>query len=174
MIYARTNTTARHSQHRRACISGPGIGAYSGIEPQLSTELCYIFTMDALITRLAQDPRIAYALMFGSRARGDAIESSDLDITIGFEPHARMSLQELGDLAADLERDTGHAIDLVLMDEAPPALAYRIFADGQLLLKRNHRAFVDRKVRAILEYLDFAPLEALCARGVITAAAHGR
>lgn len=85
-----------------------------------------------------------------------------------------MSILDLGELAADLERDTGHPIDLVLVDEAPPGLAYRIFNDGQLLLKRNHHAFVARKVRAILEYLDFAPFEASCARAVIAAAAHGR
>ncbi|MBI2803248.1 MAG: nucleotidyltransferase domain-containing protein [Gammaproteobacteria bacterium] len=130
--------------------------------------------MDALTARLRADPRIAYALLFGSRARGSASEASDLDIALGFEPDARMSVQELGELAADLERDTGHAIDLVLADEAPPAVAYRIFAEGQLLVEHNHRAFVARKVRAILEYLDFAPFEALCARGVITAAARGR
>lgn len=108
------------------------------------------------------------------RARGTATYASDLDIAVGLELPARLSLQELGELAADLERDSGFAIDLVVLDDATPALAYRIFAEGRLILNRNHRAFVERKARAILEYLDFAPTEALCARGVIAAAARGR
>jgi len=33
---------------------------------------------------------------------------------------------------------------------------------------------VERKTRAILEYLDFQPIEELCARGALAAAAHGR
>ncbi|MSR13722.1 MAG: nucleotidyltransferase domain-containing protein [Gammaproteobacteria bacterium] len=129
--------------------------------------------MDALTTTLAQDPRIAYALMFGSRARGEASNTSDLDVAIGLEPGIRLSAQELGELIADLERDSGQVIDLVLLDDSPPALAYRIFADGHLLAKRNHDAFVARKVRAILEYLDFASFEARCAQGVLKAAANG-
>jgi hypothetical protein len=63
---------------------------------------------------------------------------------------------------------------LVLLNEAPPALAYRVFRDGQVLLDRNHAAFVDRKVRAILEYLDFRPFEDLMTRGVLRAATRGR
>ena len=130
--------------------------------------------MDALVARLELDHRIAYALLFGSRARAQVTAASDLDIAIGLEPQAHMSLQALGELTADLEHASGIAVDLLVVDEAPPALAYRVFAEGQLLLERNHRVLVERKARAILEYLDFAPTEALCARGIIAAVAHGR
>ncbi len=135
--------------------------------------LCYIFRMPSLTTLLAQDPRIAYALVFGSRARGEASAASDLDVAVGLEAGVNLSALEVGELVADMERDSGQVIDLVLLDEAPPAIAYRIFADGHLIAKRNHDAFVARKVRAILEYLDFAPFEARCAQGVLKAAANG-
>ena len=140
---------------------------------QPPSELCYIFTMDLLAARIERDPRIAYALVFGSRARETATAASDLDIAIGLEAQARMSLAELGQLIADLERERGHVIDIVVLNDAPPGLAYRIFAEGRVISNRNHQAFVARKARAILEYLDFAPTEALCARGVIAAAANG-
>jgi hypothetical protein len=42
------------------------------------------------------------------------------------------------------------------------------------MVERDHAALVERKVRAILEYLDFKPLEELATRGVLAAAAHGR
>jgi hypothetical protein len=38
----------------------------------------------------------------------------------------------------------------------------------------SDRAQAARKARAILEYLDFQPIEELFARGVLDAAAHGR
>ncbi|MEO6222950.1 MAG: nucleotidyltransferase domain-containing protein, partial [Vicinamibacterales bacterium] len=68
----------------------------------------------------------------------------------------------------------GRAVDLVLLSDAPPALAYRVFRDGVTLVERDHSAFAQRKARAVLDYLDFRPVETLAARGVLAAAARGR
>ena len=83
-------------------------------------------------------------------------------------------MQALGGLIARLEAVLGRRVDLVLLDEAPSPLAYRIFRDGRLILERDHAALVARKTRAILDYLDFNPIEDLCAAGVLRAAARGR
>ena len=123
---------------------------------------------------LEQDPRVTYALLFGSTARGTAHPGSDLDVAVGLQPGTVLSTRELGTLIADLESAAGRPIDLVLLDEAPPALAYRIFRDGVTLFERSHRALADRKARAILDYLDFRPLESIVVRGVLAAAARGR
>ena len=65
-------------------------------------------------------------------------------------------------------------VDLVLLDSAPAALTYRIFRDGCVLLERDHPALARRKAQAILQYLDFKPVEERCAEGVLRAAAsHG-
>ena len=64
-------------------------------------------------------------------------------------------------------------VDLVLMQEAPPGLAYRVFAGGRVILERDRAALVERKAQAIIDYLDFKPIEELCAGGVL-AAARGR
>jgi hypothetical protein len=73
-----------------------------------------------------------------------------------------------------LEAAAGRRVDLVLMDEAPPALAYRVFRDGVVLAMEDRAAFVDRKAKAILEYLDFRWVEEACTRGVLAAAARVR
>ena len=130
--------------------------------------------MNALRNVLAEDPRISYALVFGSSARGTAHESSDLDIAVGLDARIRLGALDLGDLIHRLERASGRSVDLVVVDEAPPAVAYRIFRDGQVIVDKDHRALVEHKTRAILEYLDFRPTEALAARGVLRAAARGR
>jgi predicted nucleotidyltransferase len=120
-----------------------------------------------------QDPRVSYALLFGSVARGTARSASDVDVAIGVtEP---LDVHELGSLVSRLESATGREVDLILLDEAPMALAYRVFRDGVVLFERDHQAFAARKARAILEYLDFKPLEDICVRGVLAAAQrHGR
>jgi len=130
--------------------------------------------MEQLERALERDTRLAYALLFGSRARGSEHAASDLDIAVGLAPGRRLDSRELGALVSDLEQATGLSVDLVLLDEAPSPVAYRVFRDGQVLLNRDHNAFVERKTRAILEYLDFRPLEEIAVRGVLAVAADGR
>jgi len=129
--------------------------------------------IDALAAVIAADARIAYALLFGSGALGGGHAESDLDIAIGVSGATRLGLIDLGTLAAKLEAATGRRVDLILIDEAPPALAYRIFRDGKTIVVHDKGALSARRARAVLEYLDFRPVEQLCARGVL-AAAHGR
>jgi predicted nucleotidyltransferase len=122
---------------------------------------------------LAPDPRIAYAILFGSRGRRSAHDQSDTDLALGLTRGAQLSVIELGDLASRLESAAGGRVDLVLLDEAGPGLAYRVFRDGQVLFERDRAALVARKARAILEYLDFRPVEQAFTRAVLGAGHHG-
>jgi hypothetical protein len=114
---------------------------------------------------------IAYALLFGSAGRGLTHPASDVDIAVELRAGAARDRMALGRLAARLESAAGRPVDLVLMEEAPAPLAYRIFRDGRLLAERDRGTLVRRKARAILEYLDFKPVEERCAAGVLRAAA---
>jgi predicted nucleotidyltransferase len=122
---------------------------------------------------LETDPRIAYARLFGSKGRGTAHDLSDTDLAIRLAPGTKLSTSELGDLLSRLEAAAGGPVDLVLIDDAPLGLAYRVFRDGRIVFERDHRAFVDRKARAILEYLDFRPIEQLFTRAVLEVARRG-
>lgn len=122
---------------------------------------------------LEAESAIAYALLFGSAARGTNHAGSDVDVAVGLTGRLRLSALELGDLVSRLEAAAQCRVDLVLLDEAPPGLAYRIFRDGRVIVERDHAALAGRKARAILEYLDFKPFEDLFARGVLAAAARG-
>lgn len=130
--------------------------------------------IEALRHVLAEDPRIAYAFVFGSSARGEGGVHSDVDVAVGLAAGVRLTALGLGALAARLENAAGRPVDLVLLEESPPGLAFRVFRDGRPIVERDRRAMVQRKARAILEYLDFQPIEELFARGVLGAAAHGR
>lgn len=130
--------------------------------------------LDDLRRVLEDEPDVVYAVLFGSGARGGLRATSDVDIAVSLRHRADRDTHALGRLAARLESAAGRPVDLVVLDEAPSPLAYRIFRDGQALLERDHAALAARKARAILDYLDFKPIEERCADGVLRAAArHG-
>lgn len=127
--------------------------------------------LDDVYRVLASETDVAYALVFGSAVRGTLRPDSDVDVAIELRSGAPRDVHALGALAARLESAVGRRVDLVLLDEAPPPLAYRVFRDGRIVAERDHGALVARKARAIVEYLDFKPVEDLCAAGVLRAAA---
>ena len=127
--------------------------------------------LDGLRRVLERDDTIAYAFVFGSAARGAPRHDSDVDVAVELRPGTPNDVHALGRRIAGLESAVGRAVDLVLMEEASPALRYRVFRDGRLLVERDHRALVARKAQAILAYLDFRPVEERCAAGVLRVAA---
>ena len=118
---------------------------------------------------LDADRRIAYGLVFGSVARGEGHARSDLAVAIELDPGAGLDALEIGKLVSDLEQASGRTVDLVLLHESPPALAYRVFRDGQVVFVRDKPAMVARRVKAILDYLDFRPFEEAFVKGVLRA-----
>jgi predicted nucleotidyltransferase len=129
--------------------------------------------IERLRTVFETDVRIAYAILFGSRGRGSAHARSDTDLAVGLARKERLSATDLGDLLSRLEAAAGGRVDLVLLDEAGPGLAYRVFRDGRVVFVRDRSALVDRKTRAILEYLDFRPVEETFTRAVLGASHRG-
>jgi predicted nucleotidyltransferase len=63
--------------------------------------------------------------IFGSVARGDAGESSDVDVLVGFRPEAR-TLDNLLTVADALEQVFHRRVDLVTEDSLSPYLGPRI------------------------------------------------
>ena len=130
--------------------------------------------MQAVCRVVEADPRLGYALLFGSVARGEHHAGSDLDVAVGASGGQRLSALDLGDIASRLEAAAGRSVDVVDLETAPPGLAYRIFRDGRVILERERSRLVARRARAVLEYLDFKPVEDQFVRGVLAASARGR
>lgn len=128
---------------------------------------------DAIREVLLRDERIAYALIFGSVARGTNHALSDVDVAIGIRDGVELPFDDEMHLLALLESAVHRRVDLVILNRAPVALAYRVFRDGRVLFERDRAARVERQSRAILEYLDFKWVEEECARGVFEALHRG-
>jgi predicted nucleotidyltransferase len=96
--------------------------------------------IDRMKAVLEADPRVTYALLFGSAATGRVRTDSDVDVAIGLAEGAALSPLAIGALAARPEEAAGRLIDLVLLDEAPPGRVPRRTADHGALRERPQGA----------------------------------
>jgi hypothetical protein len=69
--------------------------------------------------------------VFGSRGRGAAGTTSDLDLLVDFEPER--NLLDLVALKQDLEHLLGCQVDIVEEERLSPYLRERVLEDAQLL-----------------------------------------
>jgi len=115
------------------------------------------------------------AWLFGSTARGEAGPLSDVDVAVLLDDSVAREnyLDAAAALVEELERSAPR-IDLVVLNEAPPALRHRVLLDGLLLLERDPRRRIDFEVRSIREALDFQHIAALYDRALLERAAGGR
>jgi predicted nucleotidyltransferase len=104
---------------------------------------------------------VVAAMLFGSQARGEAGPLSDVDIAVwhepGMEPKQRWDLESSLMSAAQEALGTSEAY-VVMLNHAPPLLQHRAIRDAVRLVERDRAQRVRFETRAILDYLDTAPL----------------
>lgn len=101
---------------------------------------------------------LAAVYLFGSHARSDAREGSDVDLGLLYQeapppsvsgPSARME--------DDLEALLGRRVQAVVMNSAPPDLVHRVLRDGRLLREDDRSGRIRFEVAARREYFDLLP-----------------
>lgn len=102
---------------------------------------------------------ISFIILFGSRARGDHSEASDLDIAISTtETDARKRFDLRLRVISELEGpDT--PVDVVLVEDANWSLRYRIARDGVVLFQRNPDSWSDFIEEVLIRYPDYRIFE---------------
>ena len=107
-----------------------------------------------LRSRIAALPAVRLAVLFGSTARGEARPRSDVDLGVLLDPDTR-------DLRCHVEAELGRAaereVDVIYLNEAPPLLRFEISRDGVLLFEKEDGLWTDVKVRAMVDWWDWAP-----------------
>jgi len=86
-------------------------------------------TLSAHMTELRTRYSVKRIGVFGSVARGEAQESSDIDVLVEFEPSARVGLFEFARLRDRLSALLGHRVDLVTEDALHSALRERVLKE---------------------------------------------
>ena len=101
----------------------------------------------------------AVVYLFGSVARGDATESSDVDVAVLYTSDPPLSYDGLPlTLEGELERLLGRTTQLVTMNHAPVDLRVRVLRDGVLVLDRDPPARIWFEVRTRNEWFDLEPV----------------
>ena len=72
---------------------------------------------------------IRHVSLFGSVARGDAVEESDVDLVVDLDPEARIGLFALGALERRLAELVGRPVDLLPEPIEKPRLRAKIDRD---------------------------------------------
>ncbi|MCI8366388.1 MAG: hypothetical protein HFJ66_02140 [Eggerthellaceae bacterium] len=111
-------------------------GEVESAEEARSRERERIF--EAVSAECERFPGIARGYIFGSFARGDFVESSDVDVRIEFDEGAVFSLRDLGHFCKHLERITGRSVDVVNARKIKnPNLASTIEREKVLVYERQ-------------------------------------
>lgn len=98
-----------------------------------------------------------FAYVFGSQARGEATDRSDVDVAVHFP----------GDAPTAFELDVPPGVDLLVLNDAPLAIKGRVATEGFLLFQQDPSAqvhwlamtrkiYFDEKYRMDLAAEDFA------------------
>lgn len=113
--------------------------------------------LDEAAARLAKDPRVVAVWGFGSRARGEATASSDVDLAVLLdrEVSLREELHLRSTVVEELRRDD---VDLVVLNGAPPLLRYEVVSAGDRLSARDEEAADRFEENAVREAFDTAYL----------------
>ncbi len=115
--------------------------------------------------------QITALFLFGSYATGRQTALSDIDLAVLFdksveeERYLPERLRLMGELSTILGTDI---VELVVLNEAPPGLAYRVIRDGELLFVRDEckSQVVDFKVRTMDRYFDYQPVQKIFSEGL--------
>lgn len=75
--------------------------------------------------------------LFGSHARGEATDASDVDLAVLASPPLGLERVRVIDAVG---RATGGEVDVIDLSTAPPALAWEILTSGRLVFEQDERA----------------------------------
>jgi predicted nucleotidyltransferase len=101
-----------------------------------------------------KDIRLVY--LFGSYGREEAHEHSDIDV--GVYPRESIGFAQLDGMQSDLRERLRSEVDVVSMSDAPPALAYRIIAEGQLVYAASEYDRIEIEANIYSRYGDYLPV----------------
>lgn len=115
--------------------------------------------------------------LFGSQATGHAGPLRDFDfgvlfrVTLSPAERFRRRLSLIAELIGELHAPP---IDVVVLNDAPPAIRFKIIEHGQIIYNEDERARVRFEAKTMSEYFDTKPLRELYRQRLFSAIMAGR
>jgi predicted nucleotidyltransferase len=125
-----------------------------------------------LVEKVKIDGDIVSLYLFGSYAEGKQTPVSDIDLAVLLDrdfPQSRYFAKKLDLLAMITSLLKTDEVDLVILNQAPPVLSYRILSKGRLLFEKQtgKGQRVSFQVRTFDRYFDFKPVEKVLHEGLV-------
>jgi predicted nucleotidyltransferase len=110
-------------------------------------------------TALHNSPDLVAVYLFGSTAREQAHALSDVDVAVLFvaELPAADVFARVLEIGAILEDALHQPVDVIPLNQAPPALCFEVLKHGHLLLERDRTRRCLFVMRALGRYYDAKP-----------------
>jgi len=116
--------------------------------------------MEKIIEYLSHEKPIIAAYLFGSTAKGNATEKSDIDLGIllkdDFDLLANFDYKLR--LMGELKDITGRPVDVVFINRADPILQHEIRKHGKVIFERDRIKRITYEIKARKSYFDFLPM----------------
>jgi predicted nucleotidyltransferase len=115
--------------------------------------------VQAVVDYLAQQPEVVAAALFGSVARNQANNLSDVDIAVLLDPDLELetSIERQLELMVALDEFAAPEVQVTLLNRAAPMLAYQAIRHRMLLYERDRFERVAFEVRTMKRYFDVKP-----------------
>ena len=101
---------------------------------------------------------VDFAYLFGSFAKDDAVQSSDIDIAVYINAAKKPDLFDIRlKLIEAITRAAHKSADVTILNTAPPFLKYVAIKEGVLLFERDYGRRVEFELKSANEYFDYKP-----------------
>ncbi len=121
--------------------------------------------LQPVIDHVANLTGIASAYLFGSAVRKGIDAGRDLDLALLFDPARKSAIDRLT-IMTDLSRIAGKDVDVVILNDASPALYHEVRRGGMLILDVDPVLRKAVEVRNRKLYEDYRHQHAIYMRGI--------
>jgi predicted nucleotidyltransferase len=101
------------------------------------------------------DSKVLAVILFGSTARGDRRDTSDVDVCLVLQP-SRYSPEVLMEIR--LQYLAAFAADIQIFQQLPIYLRQRVLKEGKVLCCKDQDALYNIALRTVQAFADFKPL----------------
>lgn len=112
-----------------------------------------------IVEYLTQQTDVVAAYLFGSVARNQASHLSDVDIALLLDPDLdpEVSVERQLQLMVALDDFADREVQITLLNQASPMLAYQVVKDGILLYERDRAERIAFEIHTLKIYFDLKP-----------------
>ena len=109
---------------------------------------------DILLAKAQQDEDVLAVFVFGSVARGEEVDTSDIDVCLFLMPQST-HLDPAGYSHKRLDYIVGSDFDVQIFQQLPLPIRRRVLREGQILFVRDEDLLYELAIRTAKAFEDF-------------------